>query len=66
MQVDVEILHPCGNWIRGERVRLEVKRAEKILRTGYARLIEAADAEPAEQATRPKAATRTLRGERRG
>lgn len=67
MQVEVEILQQCGDWSRGDRQRLAVRKAENLVRTGYARMVENTDASGAgEKAVRPTAATRTVRGERRG
>jgi hypothetical protein len=65
-KVWVEIEHALGDWTPGQRVRLEQTRARKIIRTGYAKLIETTDDETGEQAVKPPATTRTVRGERRG
>lgn len=65
-KVWVEIEHALGEWTPGQRVRMEVKRAQRIVRTGYAKLIEVADEDGGEQAVKPSASTRTVRGERRG
>ena len=38
--VTIRLLHQAGNWAKGEIVNLEEKRAEKLIRTGYAVRLE--------------------------
>jgi hypothetical protein len=71
MNIRVEFLHPCCNWQRGDRETLEVKRAEKVIRTGYARAIpadehETATVQPREAAAIVTPVRVTRRTERRG
>jgi hypothetical protein len=62
----VEFLANCADDRAGEIKSIEAKRAQRLVRTGYARLVERAVIEPAEDATRPRPRERGPRGERRG
>jgi hypothetical protein len=66
MKVDVEILHACGDRKAGDRDRVDLRQAQRLIRTGYARLVETTEAPGGEQAVRTKSSTRTVRGEQRG
>jgi hypothetical protein len=66
MKTTVEFLADCANDRVGEVKAIDAKRAQRLIRTGYARLVETADEEAPENATRLRPAVRGPRAERRG
>jgi hypothetical protein len=65
-KVRVEILHACGNFAVGNVELIEEKRAQRLVITGYARIVETATITAPEAAEQVRPAGRTPRTERRG
>jgi len=69
--INVRFLASCCNDVVGEEKAIDIKRAQRLARTGYVRLLdevpEAAVVEASENSSRRKAPNRgTLHAERRG
>lgn len=68
--VNVLFLGSCGVDAAGERKAIDVKRAQRLARTGYVRLLddvpEAAVIQPGEDASRARPQARGPKPERRG
>lgn len=67
--VNVLFLHSCGDDPKGARKAIDAKRAERLGRTGYVKVlgqVEAAVETSEEDAARPRAQGRGVRPERRG
>jgi len=65
-KVRVEILQACGNWAAGDREVIEEKHAQRLVITGYARIVETATMHAPEAAEQVRPAGRAPRTERRG
>lgn len=65
MKVHVEFLQACADWPKGATDLLEKKRADRLVRTGYARVLETATVEATERAEQLRPAGRGPRTERR-
>lgn len=68
--VNVLFLHSCGEDVAGDRKAVDVKRAQRLERQGYVRVLdgipEAAVIQADETAARPRPQARGTRPERRG
>lgn len=69
MTVKVLFLENCANDLAGEQKAIDAKRAQRLARTGYVRILdtpEAAVTQAEETAARPRPTGRGGRQERRG
>lgn len=66
MKTTVEFVKDCADDRAGEVKPIDAKRAARLVRTGYVRVIETALDEAPENAARPRAHGRGPRPERRG
>jgi hypothetical protein len=66
MKLTVEFLQNCADYRAGETHALDAKRAQRLIRTGYARLVERAVVDPEENALQARPRERAPRTERRG
>jgi hypothetical protein len=65
-KMTVEFLLDCADWKKGAIETLDPRRAQKLARQGYVRIVETATAEATEHAEQVRPATRHPRTERRG
>lgn len=66
MKTTVEFLQDCADDRAGETKAIDDKRAKRLIRTGYVRLVERAVQEPPEDALQVRPSRRPFRAERRG
>lgn len=67
--VNVKFLASCGDDVAGEEKAIDVKRAQRLARTGYVRILDEipeAAVLPASDAGRARPQSRGIRPERRG